>query len=324
MITNQTIDGVPRKLLSSLLAWLERANERNDDGDIAEYVELRALLDAPAENVIDVSASDWAAIQEAAIESTWMPPEYMRNDWVDDVCRFLREGAAAQLGAEGFYQLIEDSDLKTIQEFLGDGDLPTKSFFSRPDAAYLANVSMHLVREVQALRIKVAAQPQGEPVAWLVQWNSILPGITGHREVVLVEPFFSPGAATVTTLCACLNSTRPAHANTPPGTEPFGTHPHNDGLDEYRVLGLKVVEDASVPPGQIRMCDCNQGRLPCRCLPIPAGIESLAQQIYQSWESQPGFAPWVDGGSSTKQNEARQIASRTFELALASQVEDLP
>lgn len=51
MTTNQTIDGVPRKLLSSLLAWLERANERNDDGDIAEYVELRALLDGPATGV---------------------------------------------------------------------------------------------------------------------------------------------------------------------------------------------------------------------------------------------------------------------------------
>lgn len=54
--------------------------------------------------------------------------------------------------------------------------------------------------------------------------------------------------------------------------------------------------------------------------PIPAGIESLAQQVYQSWESQPGFVPWVDGGNSTKQDEARQIASRTFELALANQV----
>jgi len=49
MSHNQTIDGVPRKLLTSLLAWLERANERNGDGDIAEYVELRALLDAPAD-----------------------------------------------------------------------------------------------------------------------------------------------------------------------------------------------------------------------------------------------------------------------------------
>ncbi len=56
--------------------------------------------------------------------------------------------------------------------------------------------------------------------------------------------------------------------------------------------------------------------------PIPAAIESLAQQIYQSWESQPGFVPWVDGGNSTKQDEARQIASRTFELALANQVGD--
>lgn len=56
--------------------------------------------------------------------------------------------------------------------------------------------------------------------------------------------------------------------------------------------------------------------------PIPAGIESLAQQIYQSWESQPGFVPWVDGGNSLKQDEARQIASRTFELALANQVGD--
>lgn len=54
---------------------------------------------------------------------------------------------------------------------------------------------------------------------------------------------------------------------------------------------------------------------------IAQQLDSLAQQIYQSWESQPGFAPWIDGGNSAKQNEARQIASRTFELALANQVE---
>jgi len=51
-------------------------------------------------------------------------------------------------------------------------------------------------------------------------------------------------------------------------------------------------------------------------------LESLAKQVYQSWESQPGFAPWVDGGNSLKQDEARQIASRTFELALANRVGD--
>lgn len=43
---------------------------------------------------------------------------------------------------------------------------------------------------------------KGDPVAWLVQWNSILPGITGHREVLLEEPNFSPSAATVTPLYA--------------------------------------------------------------------------------------------------------------------------
>lgn len=48
MTNNQTIDGVSRELLSKLLAWLARANEKNEDGDIAEFVELRALLDAPA------------------------------------------------------------------------------------------------------------------------------------------------------------------------------------------------------------------------------------------------------------------------------------
>lgn len=31
-----------------------------------------------------------------------------------------------------------------------------------------------------------------------------------------------------------LNTTRPAHANPPPGTEPCGTHHDNDGLDDWR------------------------------------------------------------------------------------------
>jgi len=55
---------------------------------------------------------------------------------------------------------------------------------------------------------------------------------------------------------------------------------------------------------------------------LAAQLESLAKQVYQSWESQPEFVPWVDGGNSLKQDEARQIASRMFELALANQVGD--
>lgn len=51
-------------------------------------------------------------------------------------------------------------------------------------------------------------------------------------------------------------------------------------------------------------------------------LESLAKQVYDSWQSQPGWVPWQDGMYGSKQAEARQIASRVFELALANQVGD--
>lgn len=62
--------------------------------------------------VMDMDQSDWDSIQQAARESKWMPPEYMRNDWVADVCEFLRNGhpepdsdraVNAVLIAEGVY-----------------------------------------------------------------------------------------------------------------------------------------------------------------------------------------------------------------------------
>lgn len=33
-----------------------------------------------------------------------------------------------------------------------------------------------------------ADQHQGEPVAWAIQWGSVIPGCRGHREVVLKHP----------------------------------------------------------------------------------------------------------------------------------------
>ncbi len=55
----------------------------------------KAALAAP-ENHLDLSAAAWDEIQQAARESQWMPPEYVMNDWVSDVCRFLREAPAPQ------------------------------------------------------------------------------------------------------------------------------------------------------------------------------------------------------------------------------------
>jgi len=203
MTTNQTIDGVPRELLERIAGKQSQTPHWDalDEDRISATAELRALLDAPAaENIIDIDAVCWSEILRAASESSWMPLEYMRNDWVDDVCRFLREG------------------------------LP--------------------------------AQPQGEPVAYRCRHSA-------------TEPWF------------------------------FSDKP---GYWEWQALYAEQPAPVAV---------VMTGRRP-----IPAGIESLAKQVYQSWESQPGFIPWVEGGNSLKQDEARQIASRVFELALANQVGD--
>jgi len=45
----------------------------------------------PVPPVVDLSQADWESIQQAASDSPWMPKEYMQNDWVSDVCSFLRD-----------------------------------------------------------------------------------------------------------------------------------------------------------------------------------------------------------------------------------------
>jgi hypothetical protein len=53
-----------------------------------------ARLNQPAsagEAVIDLDAAAWTQIKEAASQSAWMPEQYFMNDWVSDICAFLRE-----------------------------------------------------------------------------------------------------------------------------------------------------------------------------------------------------------------------------------------
>lgn len=38
----------------------------------------------------DLDALAWESIKQAASESNWMPKEYCMNEWVSDVCAFLR------------------------------------------------------------------------------------------------------------------------------------------------------------------------------------------------------------------------------------------
>jgi len=45
-------------------------------------------------NITDIDLDDifWKQIKTAAMESQWMPVDYMMDDWVSDVCTFLRVG----------------------------------------------------------------------------------------------------------------------------------------------------------------------------------------------------------------------------------------
>ena len=45
--------------------------------------------------LIDLDAENWKAIKQAAQESNWIPPEYFANDWVSDVCNFLKGNSDA-------------------------------------------------------------------------------------------------------------------------------------------------------------------------------------------------------------------------------------
>ena len=45
-----------------------------------------------AEQPIDLDAVAMQQMRQAAAESTWMPAEYSGDDWISDVCRWLRDG----------------------------------------------------------------------------------------------------------------------------------------------------------------------------------------------------------------------------------------
>lgn len=116
---SKTIE-ISRELLERIYNWFEHGEEYK----ASEIDEVRRLLAAPTcitpddnncpgdgvgpckkcpkvaapvverQEVIDLDAVDWETIQQAADESNWMPNEYMRNEWVADVCNFLKYGRA--------------------------------------------------------------------------------------------------------------------------------------------------------------------------------------------------------------------------------------
>lgn len=70
-------------------------------------------------------------------------------------------------------------------------------------------------------------------------------------------------------------------------------------LKEHIEIGDKVTPPYTSPPAQ-------PDSVPRR---DPA-IEAKAKEIYKTWEREDGYVPWVEGGNSDKQNEARRIAAQ--------------
>lgn len=68
--------------------------------EMLRYVLSAAPQSAPVQTqTVDLDAEHWKIIQQAAEESKWIPPEYYVNDWVSDVCDFLRNGRSVDRDA---------------------------------------------------------------------------------------------------------------------------------------------------------------------------------------------------------------------------------
>lgn len=86
-------------VLGGLLAHLDAAMpcQPNLSGQLTKndgVLDIARLNTAPVsagKTFIDLDAAAWAQIKEAASQSAWMPEQYFMNDWVSDVCAFLRE-----------------------------------------------------------------------------------------------------------------------------------------------------------------------------------------------------------------------------------------
>lgn len=82
---------------------------------------LKARLNPPpaaprAHDVVDLDRDFLAAINEAVGRNTWMPPEYVSNDWHTDVLRFLEYGPQVFSNAVPSAPLDEERVIELAKE----------------------------------------------------------------------------------------------------------------------------------------------------------------------------------------------------------------
>lgn len=86
--------------------------------------DLEALEAEQEVSTFDLTYAGWEAILAAAEKSPWIPPQYMQNDWVADVCTFLSEvrpSLLASVNVEAVGQVTQRADGPEIDWFIEGG-----------------------------------------------------------------------------------------------------------------------------------------------------------------------------------------------------------
>lgn len=94
-------------------------------GDVTGAVVPSNVLSAGWTLTVDLSQVAWEEIQQAAAESAWMPKEYMMNEWVSDVCSFLRDPRPA---TEAYSEKYLDALITTYGDNLSKSDMREEGF----------------------------------------------------------------------------------------------------------------------------------------------------------------------------------------------------
>lgn len=221
MTTNQTIDGVPglRELLERVATeanhMLGFTYAANYDECRAAVDELRALLDAPAveselarmtrrcqnaELALKVQTENYEALKAAQPKG-------------EPVAYRYKEGHASWENENPWVP----TTLGHGEVLLGRKELAANGTFKGEERDH------HLALVVEPLYAEQTA-----PVAVKHTMRSIMEAVERSSEYTVLT------SNQCAALAAALNTTRPVHANPPPGTEPCGRHIDNDGLDEWR------------------------------------------------------------------------------------------
>lgn len=75
-----------------------------------------------------------------------------------------------------------------------------------------------------------------------------------------------------------------------------------------------VVNERTNPCSEVSMPSLYGGNSTLENTMSPISLEIRAREIYESWNREPGYLPWIVGGNSKRQEEARRLAREELKL----------